>query len=252
MRFQIGSKQRISKAEEQHVVHRAFAEIVVDAEDVTLIEHIVQDAIEILRRSEIGAERFFDDDARAIGAAGFFELLDHETEQYRRDCEIVGWMFDAAEFLAKGLECLGIIVVAIDITHEAAERFERLGIETAMRLRDYPWRGLSDLRRPASLGDADHRNLQGSALDHRLERRKNLLVRKIAGRAEEDQSIRLRRTHLALLLDVAAELEAHGGEKLVGEIRLAARAEALIKCGGQHIGGHGFVDRRLDRPAALA
>src|SRR5437879_7240805 len=44
------------------------------------------------------------------------------------------------------------------------------------------------------------------------------------------------------LLAVAAELLAHGGEDLVGEEALAARREALIEGGGEHVRRHALVD----------
>ena len=100
-----------------------------------------------------------------------------------------------------------------------------------------------------------------AALDHRLQRREDLLVGQIAGGAEEDQRVGVAvrssavsalRYFAGRLLDVSAELEAHRRQQLVLEVRLAARAEALVERGGQHRRRHGFVDRGLDRPAAFA
>src|SRR5215208_698920 len=54
------------------------------------------------------------------------------------------------------------------------------------------------------------------------------------------------------LLDMPAKLIAHGREQLVGKIRLAARAEPLVERRRQDMRRHALVDRRLDRPAALA
>jgi hypothetical protein len=42
---------------------------------------------------------------------------------------------------------------------------------------------------PAALGDADDRHRELAAFHHRLQRRKDLLVGKIAGCAEEDQRV---------------------------------------------------------------
>src|SRR5580700_5564956 len=55
-----------------------------------------------------------------------------------------------------------------------------------------------------------------------------------------------------LPLDMAAELVAHRGKQLIGEIFLAAGAEPLIKRRAQHGRGGGLVDRRGNGPAALA
>src|SRR5262249_29172801 len=51
---------------------------------------------------------------------------------------------------------------------------------------------------------------------------------------------------------MAAEAEPHGGEHLVGELRLAARAESLVERRRQHGRRDCLVDRGLDRPAPLA
>ena len=68
---------------------------------------------------------------------------------------------------------------------------------------------------PAGLGDADHRHVEVAALDHRLQRREDLLVREVAGRAEEDQRVGVGVAHGVLfsaclaggLFEVAAELD---------------------------------------------
>ena len=53
-------------------------------------------------------------------------------------------------------------------------------------------------------------------------------------------------------LHVAAELLAHRRQHLLGEGVVLARAEAGVERRGQHLGRHRLLDRRLDRPAALA
>src|SRR5262249_42169661 len=54
------------------------------------------------------------------------------------------------------------------------------------------------------------------------------------------------------LLEMAAELEAHGGEQAVLELRLAGRAEAFEERGGEDVRRHALVDRRVERPSPLA
>src|SRR5579875_3362304 len=53
-------------------------------------------------------------------------------------------------------------------------------------------------------------------------------------------------------LEMAAEFVAHRRENLVLELRLAARTEARIERSAEDGGRDGFVDRRFDRPTALA
>ena len=86
---------------------------------------------------------------------------------------------------------------------------------------------------------------------------KDLLVGQIARGAEEDQCVGTWGIHLlslpsCRLLHVAAELEAHRREQLVLEVRLAARAEALVQGRGEDRRRHCLVDGGLDRPAPLA
>src|SRR5580658_4402316 len=54
------------------------------------------------------------------------------------------------------------------------------------------------------------------------------------------------------LFEVAAELKAHGGEQLVGEIRFTARGEPLVQSRGENRRRHSLVNRRLDGPASFA
>src|SRR5262245_55039137 len=46
---------------------------------------------------------------------------------------------------------------------------------------------------PLRSGDADHGDVQGAATDQRLQRRKDLLVREIAGGPEDDEGVRAQR-----------------------------------------------------------
>ena len=56
----------------------------------------------------------------------------------------------------------------------------------------------------------------------------------------------------ALLFEVSAEAESHGGEEFVLEVGLAAGAEALVEGRGENGHGNGFVDGGFDGPAAFA
>src|SRR6516165_4127174 len=55
-----------------------------------------------------------------------------------------------------------------------------------------------------------------------------------------------------LLFEVAAKLEAHGGEQLCGEIVFAAGSESLVERSAEHWGRGGGLDGRQDGPAAFA
>ena len=94
-------QERVGEAEEEQVLHRPLAQVMVDAEDRRLVEGCQQDAIELPRRGEVPAERLFDDDAGALGAARLAELLHDHPEQHGRDGEVVGRPLGGAEFLAQ-------------------------------------------------------------------------------------------------------------------------------------------------------
>ena len=62
-------EQAVGEAERQDVLRRLLAEEMVDAENLLLGEHLVQLGVERHRAGEIGAERLFHDDARALDQA---------------------------------------------------------------------------------------------------------------------------------------------------------------------------------------
>ena len=62
-------EERVGEAEVEQVLHRLLAEVVIDAEDRRLGEHLVQRLVERARRGEVAAERLLDRDARLRGAA---------------------------------------------------------------------------------------------------------------------------------------------------------------------------------------
>ena len=59
----------VFEAQEDHVPHRSFPQVMIDAEDVLLLESAEQNPIELLRREQIVTEGFFDDDTSTISAA---------------------------------------------------------------------------------------------------------------------------------------------------------------------------------------
>src|SRR6202021_2499774 len=53
-------------------------------------------------------------------------------------------------------------------------------------------------------------------------------------------------------LEVPAELESHGGQKFIGEIGFASRAEPLVKRGRKNVSRHSFINGGFDSPAPFA
>ncbi len=87
-----GLKNSVGKAEDQNVLHGLFAEVVVDAEDLALVEDGVDLMVEFAGRVKIVTERFFNDDR----CSAFFRLrhalraqvLDNAGEELGRRGEI--------------------------------------------------------------------------------------------------------------------------------------------------------------------
>src|SRR4030095_8164037 len=74
-------QQRVLEAEEHHVMHWSFSQIMIDAEDVLFVESAEQNLVKRLRRGKVVAERLFDDDAGAVGTIRFGQLFHDEAEQ---------------------------------------------------------------------------------------------------------------------------------------------------------------------------
>ena len=119
------------------------------------------------------------------------ELLDDRAEQRRRDREVVRGMDGAVELAAQRGERRRVGVVAVDVAQQRQELRERRLVDAAV-LREAVARPRAELVEvPARLRDADDGHVEVPAPDHRLQRREDLLVREIAGGAEEHERVGL-------------------------------------------------------------
>ena len=194
-----GLQEGVREPEEQHVVHRPLAEVMVDAKDPSLVEARQQRTVERLRRNEVATERLFDDDATAIGPARSGQLFHDEPEQCGWDGEVVRRALGGAELPANGLERRRISVIAVDVAQHSAQRVERHGVKPAVLLHAVARAGTELVDGPPGLRHADDRHVEMAALRHRLQRREDLLVREIARRAEEHERIGDAVAHRAFL-----------------------------------------------------
>src|SRR5262249_32110822 len=60
----------VRESQHQNVLRSLFAEEMVDAVGLTFLERLANDSIQFARRGKIGAERFFDDNARPASFPG--------------------------------------------------------------------------------------------------------------------------------------------------------------------------------------
>ena len=120
-----------------------------------------------------------------------------------RDGEVVRRPLRGAELLADGLERCRIVVVAVHITQQSGELLERSRIDpAAVLLEAVACTRLELVQVPAGLGHADDGHVEVAALEHRLQRGKDLLVSKIARCAEEHERVGMGGSHeSAHLLD---------------------------------------------------
>ena len=156
-----------------------------------------QDRVERLRRGEVVAERLLDDDARARRCSPTLaELLDDRAEQHRRDGEVVR---RAAARCRAPCGCAwnvaGSVVVAVDVAQQAGRAWRTRRRRGRRASRGCRGRAPELVEVPAGLGHADDRHVEVAALHHRLQRREDLLVGEVAGRAEEDQRVGVRFAH---------------------------------------------------------
>src|SRR5262249_23522645 len=99
-----------------------------------------------------------------------------------------------------GLKGCRVVIASGHIAQKTTHFFERVGINPAVVFNAVMRSRPELLEIPISFGHADDRHSEVSALDHRLQGRKNLFVRQIPGRTEKDQSIRMGTVHSFLLM----------------------------------------------------
>jgi hypothetical protein len=106
----------VAEAEDQDILHRLLAQVVVDAVDLLLAEDAQQVLVEFLRAGEIMAEGLLDDDARpaAVGRHGQTHLLEQRRDRH----EDVGRRGQVEEMI---LKCTARLVQAVNPFGEGGE-----------------------------------------------------------------------------------------------------------------------------------
>src|SRR6267378_7675078 len=195
-----GFHEFVRKPEDQHVANRTLPKVMVDTEHLRFVESAEYDFVKGAGRFEVVAERLLDHDACASGTTGVFKVLDDWPEQYWWNRQIVCRMLSFTEFFAERIERGAVPVVARDVFQQSAQFVKRGRIKPAVLLHTVFSAGTQLVEAPSRFRHTDHRNVQMAAPDHRLQRRKDLLVRKIAGCTEENQSVRMHFAHSSILM----------------------------------------------------
>src|SRR5215470_7764754 len=113
----------------------------------------------------------------------------HGFEQSRRDCEIVRRSMSVLELFTQRREGSHILIVSVDVTQQAKQFLKSYRINSAVLFQAVFSPRTKLIEVPSGLGNADHRHVEMAALHHRLKCGKDLLISKVASRAEEYQSI---------------------------------------------------------------
>ena len=103
---------------------------------------------------------------------------------------------DRSELLAQGLKRCRVGIIATDIAQQSRKLAKGSGIDTsAVLLEALAGASLQLIKIPTGPGHTDDRHIEVPTLQHRLQRRENLLVGEVAGGAEEDKRIGTRFAH---------------------------------------------------------
>ena len=81
-------EERVAEPEDEEVLNRLLAHVVVDAEDALLGNDVVERLVERLGRLQVVPERFLDDDRRALGQSRRLDAFDERRECRRRHREV--------------------------------------------------------------------------------------------------------------------------------------------------------------------
>ena len=130
-RFQTDSNSALPKRKRKQVLHRVFAQIVVDAVDLLLTEIAVHEIVQCARACQVASERLFDHQPRPARAA--IELraadrLDSGAERLRRQREVEHAVarqavraLDGADARAeRAKSCAALVFEAVEVQAAAA------------------------------------------------------------------------------------------------------------------------------------
>src|SRR6266508_5199485 len=114
-----GLEDPVREPEHHQVLDRLFPEVVIDPEDLLLLEHAGELAIERPRGVEVAAERLLDDDAPP---AGVLASEPRRAEPAHDGAELRGWRREVEERVARRA------VVPGGVRERGGERLARSGL----------------------------------------------------------------------------------------------------------------------------
>ncbi len=185
-----GFEQGVGEAEHQQVLDRLLAEEVIDAKDRRLVVVPVQDLVELAGAREVAPERLLDHDPTAVVHPLTGQAGGHLIEQERRNGQIGHGATAVGNALTETTKGLGPVVVALDVEEPLEQPIGDglVGVDVGRVQRArHPFAKGSVV--PLGPGDPDHRHIETAVDLELVERGEQLLVRKVARHAEQDQRI---------------------------------------------------------------
>src|ERR1700758_4204320 len=161
-----GLKKRISEPEVKQIPHSLFAQIVVNPKNSRLWKDLMKCRIQHPGRSQVPTERFFHDDSGTVSTIRLPQTLCDNSEQARRNCEIVRGVSRISEHLPQSGKRGWIAVIAIDVIELPDELREDGVIQPAsLRQNTAPSAFQELIKGPSGVCDPNYRNSQRSASD---------------------------------------------------------------------------------------
>jgi hypothetical protein len=191
---------RVGEPEDQDVLHRLLAEVMVDPEHLRLVENSARDAVELARACQVMADRLLNHDPRLFPEPRLADPLDDRRKGRGRRRAIeeppapgakVG--VEGEEALAQRPEGLWVVERRGDVGKLSSERLPASVVKpVAGELLDPAAGPLAEVRVvEAAAARADDRVAlrQQPLVGQVVEGREQLAARQIAGRAEDDDRL---------------------------------------------------------------
>lgn len=199
-------EQLVGEPQRQDVLHRLFAQVVVDAEDRFLREDRVDRLVQLACAGQVVAERLLYHDsappvALRAGQAGLVQLLTHHREGFGRDRQVEGVVAAGAALGVELLQRLGELGERVVVVESAWHKTESLGQPVPVLLPKRCSAVLLDgvvhhlteiLGAPVSAGKPHQRECgrQQAAVGQIVDGRHHLLAGQVAGDAENHHAAR--------------------------------------------------------------
>ena len=184
----------VREPEEEDLLEAHLPQVVVDAEDLRLVDVLVELLGERARGLAVVAERLFDDDPGVRRQAGLGEPLDDPAEEERRDLEVEDRALRAGDRGGDALVGGRVAEVPLHVGEPLGEALEHRLVELLARADDRVACALHELvDRPVVDGDPDDRALEQPALLEPVQRVERHHLGQVTGDPEDHEDVGLLR-----------------------------------------------------------